>query len=253
MADEAPEEEVDPPASDGSTASPHPNSPPRGPPPPRPIWVLREASYNLSAALGTVIQSMGGQIQEVLTHPPFDWQEHEGLVMDIRPMRPSDRFHPHVMWVGDGTPPRDTYHVPGTDPPLAPNEFLAGAPGTATMTETEAPEAPTRDTAAGLEAAAADAEWDEILRALDIPTGDDDLDPDYQVDPEWALRDHGGDAGESPCDPQGSLKHAVSYALVDGLGIYRLNGHHLVEHDPRDFNGGDTQGLVYNIRSPSAG
>ncbi|CAE7758405.1 unnamed protein product [Symbiodinium sp. CCMP2456] len=152
--------------SDGSTASAHPNSPPRGPPPPQPIQVIGEASLSISVAVGSTIQFLGGGLREILTHLPSDWRTQEGMVVELRSLLPSDRFHPHMMWIGEGTPQSALYPAGGPSTTPMPGAALATEEREDPTGEARATDEEMTDAVQALEA---DGSLDELL--MDIPRG----------------------------------------------------------------------------------
>ena len=71
---------------------------PRGPPPARPLHeVHRGMSLALSNAIGQTFLEQGGYLREVLTLLPGQWEYLNAVTVQIRPLTPTDSFHPNVL------------------------------------------------------------------------------------------------------------------------------------------------------------
>ena len=71
---------------------------PRGPPPARPIHEEhRDMSLALSNAIGQAFLEQGGYLREVLTLLPGQWEYLDAITVQIRPLTPTDSFHPNVL------------------------------------------------------------------------------------------------------------------------------------------------------------
>ena len=71
---------------------------PRGPPPARPIHEEhRDMSLALSNAIGQTFLEQGGYLREVLTLLPGQWEYLNAITVQIRPLTPTDSFHPNVL------------------------------------------------------------------------------------------------------------------------------------------------------------
>ena len=81
---------------------------PRGPPPARPIHEEhRDMSLALSNAIGQAFLEQGGYLREVLTLLPGQWEYLDAITVQIRPLTPTDSFHPNVLNFEE----EDTGHV----------------------------------------------------------------------------------------------------------------------------------------------